>query len=476
MTMKKKLISIIGLFLLCAMLFCGCDVPVDLDMDETDATAKETEKQTEEQTEKPTEKATEDKKPSKEPENNEPEKVDSINGKSAADIVEKFFEDYTGASKFDMEVFTANVIDGEVYEDHIALKTDGTDLYMLIEEGELKLKFWSIDGTLYMDDGEQKLKVQADNIEDYVGVDFAELLTSTVPSDLHRIYKDKLRNAEITFNGISYSFTVTFSYEEALEMAEDDEIEEEVCGFSETYVVGTDGRVKAILSDYENGSCSSVEFNSYGKPVTVDPPKNADDFVETDIGGGEDDWGDYDDEVDPEAYALYYDLCVLLEYADSYDVLISQDEESLANYTVTGDNKYVMGLGYSRFEAWIVDDRAYALSGGSFSVINEAVTDGFYEYYFESIEEYLTYAYEWNDIEWMSYIYSYEDDLGNTIIEFEVSRGGNFFDKYYTYTIGNEGRTIEVDIWYFSGDEFMGSMYYRFDCINDPDLTIVAPL
>jgi hypothetical protein len=236
MTMKKKLISIIGLFLLCAMLFCGCDVPVDLDMDETDATAKETEKQTEEQTEKqtekPTEKATEEKKPSKEPENNEPEKVDSINGKSALDVVEKFFEDYTGASKFDMEVFTANVIDGEVYEDRIALKTDGTDLYMLIEEGELKLKFWSIDGTLYMDDGEQKLKVQADNIEDYVGVDFTELLTSTVPSDLHRIYKDKLRNAEITFNGISYSFSVTFSYEEAIEMAEEIGDEDGACGFS----------------------------------------------------------------------------------------------------------------------------------------------------------------------------------------------------------------------------------------------------
>ena len=472
MTMKKKLISIIGLFLLCAMLFCGCDISVDIDP-KTDVTeAQETEKPTE----KPTEKATEEKKPDKEPENNEPEKVDSINGKSASQIVEKFFEDYSSAKSFDMIINDCTVIDDEPYEMHMELKISGDDIYMLMSEDGFDMEIWGVDGMLYIDNDGEKLKTQAD-INDYFGEEFVEMLVGNMPTELHRIYKNKLDAAEVTFNGMSYSFTVTFSYEEALEMAEDKETEEEVCGFSETYVVASDGTVKAILSDYENGSSSSVELNSYGKSVKISAPINPDDFEEVEIDdGGEDDWGDYDGEVDPEAYALYYDLCVLLKSADTLDVLISQDEESLANYTVTGDNKYVMGLGDSRFEAWIVDDRAYALSGGSFSVIDETVTDGFYEYYFESIEEYLTYAYEWNDIEWMSYIYSYEDDLGNTIIEFEVSRGGNFFDKCYTYTVSNEGRTIEVDIWYFSGEDFMGSMYYRFDCINDPDLTIVAPL
>ena len=479
--MKKKIISLICALLIISLLFCGCDLAVNEPIDANDNDKESSESK---QTEKPTEKNEENKKPeddqnkkpedeqNKEPENEqnkEPEKVESINGKSASQIVEKFFEDYSSAKSFDMIINDCTVIDDEPYEMHMELKISGDDIYMLMSEDGFDMEIWGVDGMLYIDNDGEKLKTQAD-INDYFGEEFVEMLVGNMPTELHRIYKNKLDAAEVTFNGMSYSFTVTFSYEEALEMAEDKETEEEVCGFSETYVVASDGTVKAILSDYENGSSSSVELNSYGKSVKISAPINPDDFEEVEI----DDGGDYG-EIDPEAYELYVEACEVLASANKFCVEYSQDESPVASYINDGENRYIMHH-RNNYEAWVVDGRAYARTGGGFTTVDEEPTDYFELAYFGPTEDALPDAYRVADTEYMTYMYAYEDDYGNTIIEFEISRGGNFFDEWYTFMISDDmERAIEVSIWYFAGEEFMGEVNYWFTNINDPDLEVIAP-
>ena len=93
---------------------------------------------------------------------------------------------------------------------------------------------------------------------------------------------------------------------------------------------------------------------------------------------------------------------------------------------------------------------------------------------FEDVEYNLLTCTTVIDSEEMAYMYAYENEYGNTIVEFEVLETG----EYYVYMFNNEvGNGVEVTyVGYDEDGEVYEEITYWFTEFNNEDFEIVAPL
>ena len=488
--MKKNLMCLICLLLVGAMLFCSCDLAFTNE-GETNPEAitqagssSETKKQTETKT------STEDTKP---------KRVSNISGKTAREVVEKFFYTYKSSTSFDISSDYAFEIDGEIYEQRADLKVNGNDLYMLLKSDGSRMEIWSVGGTLYADMDGEKYKTSG-GIEEYLGMDLSELLGSYMREDLDETYLKKFENAKIYLENGTYYFTVNFTADEAFE------IEGEYEAFSETFYCKADCTVKAVHGEYQSGALTAVNFNSYGKPVTITAPKNADEFLEDDFGGdwGDDDlddgWGDdFGDEnfweekdfwdewlvtkypdllnVDQESYIVYLMLCDMLSSADAFSLYLSVNSESYCMYQTADGNEYVYSYSstfsptYS--ELWYINGKAYASKGsGSPARLDENTED--YAMVFEQVWEAVFEAIcpiHYTDI---AYLYKNYQLNGRPFVQFQV--GTDWYDYVeYQYTYAPDMSEIHVMIVYYERGEAPVTVDCYFSGIDSEFIMIGLP-
>ena len=430
------------------MLFCGCDMPVDLD--ETDGVTEV--EATEEPTEKQTEKATENKKPS-----TSDNDIKNINGKTPRECFEAFLADYSSATNFDIKIESTTYIDeSQSYRESYNLKLSGEELYML-QTGDTRMEVWYVGGRLYVyTAGEKMVKTDAD-IEEYFGADLVEMLTSSITDELHDVYLRKLDAARIHKTGGGYYVQIDISAQEAVQMDMGEE------AFSEQIVFDEMGKVTAIFSSYEH-YILRVTFNSLGEPVEISAPENADDF----------EYIYMRNEKDPAAYESYVQLCNTLKNAEKYKCEIDFDGKPRHFYQFDGENKYWVKGGSPGSERWLVDNKAYYLTNRWVYAGEEATKDFLND--FDEIDNTLYYASLIVDIEDMEYVISYENEYGNSVVELAYYYDDGEWRDVYTYTFNpTTQRGIMVNILSFQNGSLESEIDYWFTDINSDSFEVEAP-
>lgn len=473
--MKKRFTAFICLLLIATMLFCSCTISEE----ETKPPVL-----TEEKTEKPTETGVP---------TGRFEEVSDVNGKTARSIVEDFYRDYAEASSFDLVITTSMKIDGETFSERVELKINENDMYMLMESEGSVMKIWSVGGMLYIDMDGEKIKT-VESMEDYMGIDVGEMLSSYVPESLHPRYLEKLEETQIYRAGDHHYFKVDITAEEAEAM---DGIGE---GYTETFYCNSNGTVKDIDTVYDNGDRSGLILISYGKPVSITAPQNADEFIVAELGGiggdWEEDWMiDWEDDmandfeecidIDIEAYATYRALCELLSSEASFSMKYGEGSTSIAFYQTDGRDKYICdyALGSSYQTAWLVNGVGYATKNNS--VVPARIDTNTQEFIelVNTVEElvgYICVPIHYRD---MTYMYEGTEINGRPFVHFGrecfTAPGAQTPLEYdreeIRYTFLPSGEEIQVKITRYGRQGVIATLDYRFSGIGS-NIDIVAPI
>ena len=262
--MKKT--TLICFLLLFALLFCSCNEVIDFGVggavSDTDATQGATEHPTEKTTEKPTE--------NKNTESKGPVKVDSVAGMNAEAIVSKFFAEYAASTSFDMVITGISLTDGEPSASTSVLLISDGDIYMEMDYDGEPMKFWLIGQTAYIDMGGEKIKTTDIESKEELG-SMAQMMTSSIPSEINEVYRKKLQSAQIYLVDGEYHFSVYFNVDEAAELGG-------TSAYTEDIYFDKNGKVKRIIDTLYDGSCVEIVLNSYGKSFKIDPPADANKF------------------------------------------------------------------------------------------------------------------------------------------------------------------------------------------------------
>ena len=461
--MKKRFLAFICLLLISAMLLCSCDFALEEETKPNFATEKASSEETE------TEKKTEN---TKKPEEPKPKKISTVNGKKAGDIVEQFFYDYMNATSFDITLDTSSIVQGELQKDHIDIRVDGSDIYMLRDSEGSQMQVWGIDGMVYADVEGQKVKARG-SIEEHLGIDTSELFKTTLPDALSDEYLSKLNAAQIYLLAGSFYFTVDFDEEEASNFGE------EFVAYSGTFYFDANGVIKAIAISYNDGSSANMRLNSYGKPVFIAPPRNAHEFVEAEVDGGGNDGGNNDFEgsenIDPEAYQNYLQVCETLKSIESYKMFYSINSEMCVIYETDGRDECIeaCSLDLNYRELWLVNGVAYGREESEMpyriGTPTQDVLDAF-----DTVQHIMDFSYPSVSPTEMSYAIMFDDGDLVTVI-FERIIGDNSVDEY-TYAFSKDMSAIYVKIDYYTLDKLIWTDEYTYSDINSPSRDIIAPI
>lgn len=388
----------------------------------------------------------------------EPVPVDSVGGKNAKQLIEKFFNDYKNSKSFDIEAQHVTAEDGMTTTESIALKLTDNDLYMDMKMDEMKMEVWFVDGVLYVDMDGQKYKSSNDDIDDVFGDGFIDEIVSGIPTEYPEAYMKKLEAAQIYSYGGIYYFSVTITAEEAEQM----ELGEE--GYTETVYLKADGTVIKIV-DKSATATMTMTVNSYGKNVTITPPADPNSFVDQTT-------------QTSEAYTAYESVCDTLYEAIAYgfDIIVEENSVVSMSYTTDGNGKYVCVLEETNtYEMWIVSGKGYVSVDGERPTQTSVTADmrsTFEE--LEGMKDYFATPIEEGDMKDLEVI---DDYMGVTRITFEVEYFEGTSDFYIIDYSTVNNRIYSVTIMISSMED--GVVTSETTCYFvrlDDDVKIYAPV
>ena len=206
-------------------------------------------------------------------ESNEPETVKTVNGMNAKELVENVADRYLQSNSFDLSVSTTSTIYGMSITENSTVKFNDGDMYVYTRISYQEVKVWYVDETAYLNIAGQKYKLSAQELEDALDEEFVDGIMTYMPSALSAAYTEKLEGAKIYSADGEYYFTVTFTDAEAKQM------ELGNAGYTETMYFDSMGRLKRVV-DSNDDFTRTVIFNSYGEPVSITAPSDADSYVE----------------------------------------------------------------------------------------------------------------------------------------------------------------------------------------------------
>ena len=190
--------------------------------------------------------------------------VDSVNGMNASELLDKFLTEYPKATSFDIETVVQQYIDGEIVTVIADVKIGADGIYFLMEAYGESVEVWAIGSTLYMNAGGQKVKLENATMEDIFGEGMLESIISSAIKEMPDMYYTLVENAQLYYYEDSYFFVISMEF--------DGESITETIFFDET------GKVICIIDETEDAYMISY-LNSYGEPVEVLPPEDADEYV-----------------------------------------------------------------------------------------------------------------------------------------------------------------------------------------------------
>lgn len=383
--------------------------------------------------------------------------VDTLNGMTCRDLLNKFLEEYPKCTTFDIEVLTQQYIDDEIINFVTAVKLGENALYFLMETDSEMMEMWVIGSTAYINVDGQKIKQENGDAEDAFDPSSFETIINSIIREMPDEYYSFVDNAQLYYYEECYFFIISM------------EVDGEF--FSETVIFDENGKVVSII-DETNETYVMYTINGYGEPVEILPPEDADEYITADEIP--------DDTVTPELpktedeiYALYVDLCTTLQNAEAYNVFCDLGEDFWMNYCLSGENKYVWIVqGDLDMEQWLIDGKGYsAIDGTTYEVdADEEFLSAF------SMVEQLLPIHTIEKEEISNLRCTYNDTFGEIIVVFTVA-GEDGAETQYQYALCDDPDYgyIEVTITEAQNGEVIleGSFYFNY--IDDPEFEIILP-
>ena len=380
--------------------------------------------------------------------------VDTLNGMTCRDLLNKFLEEYPKCTTFDIEVLTQQYIDDEIINFVTAVKLGENALYFLMETDSEMMEMWVIGSTAYINVDGQKIKQENGDAEDAFDPSSFETIINSIIREMPDEYYSFVDNAQLYYYEECYFFIISM------------EVDGEF--FSETVIFDENGKVVSII-DETNETYVMYTINGYGEPVEILPPEDADEYITADEIP--------DDTVTPELpktedeiYALYVDLCTTLQNAEAYNVFCDLGEDFWMNYCLSGENKYVWIVqGDLDMEQWLIDGKGYsAIDGTTYEVdADEEFLSAF------SMVEQLLPIHTIEKEEISNLRCTYNDTFGEIIVVFTVA-GEDGAETQYQYALCDDPDYgyIEVTITEAQDGEVIleGSFYFNY--IDDPEFEI----
>ena len=383
--------------------------------------------------------------------------VDTLNGMTCRDLLNKFLEEYPKCTTFDIEVLTQQYIDDEIINFVTAVKLGENALYFLMETDSEMMEMWVIGSTAYINVDGQKIKQENGDAEDAFDPSSFETIINSIIREMPDEYYSFVDNAQLYYYEECYFFIISM------------EVDGEF--FSETVIFDENGKVVSII-DETNETYVMYTINGYGEPVEILPPEDADEYITADEIP--------DDTVTPELpktedeiYALYVDLCTTLQNAEAYNVFCDLGEDFWMNYCLSGEDKYVWIVqGDLDMEQWLIDGKGYsAIDGTTYEVdADEEFLSAF------SMVEQLLPIHTIEKEEISNLRCTYNDTFGEIIVVFTVA-GEDGAETQYQYALCDDPDYgyIEVTITEAQNGEVIEEVYFYFSSIDDPEFEIILP-
>ncbi len=195
----------------------------------------------------------------------EPVLVDSINGKTVLEIMEEF----AAAESFDYSLFIigTEIETGVEVVNTQTIRFNNDEFTMCLQADEAVIYIAYVDGICYQSYGDgAKTKFSADSIEAvfeqvFSGIDIRKNAGNNIPQE----GLDMLSKADIYFYEDVYTIT--------LEIEREGEIHSTTLSFNAAgKVIKTESYANQIL-------ISEFTYHSYGEPIEILPPEDADEYV-----------------------------------------------------------------------------------------------------------------------------------------------------------------------------------------------------
>lgn len=385
--------------------------------------------------------------------------VDTLNGMNARQLLDKFLTEYPTAKTYDIKVSIQQFSMEEMMNMNVSVKIGESSMYFQMEmDGEM-LEMWVVDSIAYVNMNGEKTKQEGLASEDVFGDGTIDSMINSAIKEMPEVFYTFVDQAQLyELDGV-YFFTVSLSLPEM-----------GVMGMTETIYFDENGNVIRILDETES-LIMDIIVNSYGRPVEILPPEDADEYLEGNLTPDMPENPDIPEipETDDEIYALYSDMCTMLQDSDHFSVYIDIGEEYYVVYEIAGNNKYLMLNGEENVEQWLIDQEGY-MSVDSEEIFAVDVDVAFLES-FTSFEEFFpidVFAQE----ELQNLRCSYDEEWGEIVVEFEYASDSEHLSQC-KYALAADASYVDITATEFVNGEEEVTCNFFFTI--DPDLEITLP-
>ena len=313
---------------------------------------------------------------------NDPLPLATLNGMTAKQLYEAFIEEYFSSAQFDIEL-TIEQTDGDdvVLASSIATKiSENAVYYSLTMDGLMDgkpMEVWLIDNVAFVNSYGEKIKREnIASMDEIIGEGALDAVWGSFKQDLPQEYIDALEAAQLYHADGVYYYTITVPVSNM-----------EYDSVTETVYFNESGKVVGVTGVADGYSMHST-VNSYGKPVTITPPTDADEYVP--------EFTPVDSLCGMNAAQLYETFENEYKNSNAYDIryywkhapgkLYTPTEKNL---TVNGNNRYYSYSGiYSEpIKVWLFDDVSYIdySNGWKMKCSPEDIDDIFNEEFYNSL-------------------------------------------------------------------------------------------
>ena len=280
--------------------------------------------------------------------------LETLNGMTAKQLYEAFIEEYFSSAQFDIEL-TVEQTDGDsvVLASSIATKISENAVYYSLTMDVLMdgkpMEVWLIDDVAYVNSYGEKIKREnIASMDEIIGEGALDAVWGSFKQDLPQVYIDALEAAQLYFADDVYYYTITVPVGNM-----------EYDSVTETVYFNENGKVIGVTA-IADGYSMRATINSYGKPVEVLPPTDADEYVP--------EFTPVDSLCGMNAAQLYETFENEYKNSTAYNIRYYWKQAPGKSYTpteknliVNGNNRYYSYSGiYSEpIKAWLFDDVAY---------------------------------------------------------------------------------------------------------------------
>ncbi len=307
-----------------------------------------------------------------EPVVNDPIKVDDVEGMNAKQLVEnmKTYMDFANITDMDYSMDSTLMSGEQISTMRVELKMSGGKTYICTDTDGDMTEVYFVDSCVYANVQGQKVKYVDMTLEDFLGGDIGDLMSSAAGEI--NIPPEKLDATEIYLYRNEYYFTVSFTPEEAEQLG----LARETC--TVTYYFNKHGVLKKEIYDQKSFK-QTAELHSVNKPVKITEPSDAAEYKEIAV------------EVGKSEYQKYLSLLETARNAQGYYMMYLYGLSSSSMYSAQFDyqtdalgNRHAADMsGTPRTYMWCVDGKYYkeSESDGLLQVTAEADILALEEYF-----------------------------------------------------------------------------------------------